>query len=482
MQNARLPGWVIAALFVPVAAIALGLNMSHTPPGEVPDAIVHLDRAVEVSQGGFIGRVHGGLAGDYLPAGMAHFDRMLNAERLSRTYSAHDAEQLAGIRWEYGHTFVPFGATTEYPPVAYLPGAAGVAIARLFSDRILVAYYALEVANAMTFIGLVAWALLLFRGLTALIMAGVALLPMTIALAGSPSTDGVVIGASALACAIMYRAFLRQTSVSADRSMIAGNPTGTANVRAEGAAPWPHGLEWAALVLFAVVAVTKPPYFPLLALAGLPQIARHEWGGFVKRVLPLMIVVGLMVAAWYLGGARFQGAFNVVKVDGVSPSRQLHYVLHHPGQDVSVIGRTVITGVKSYWFTFIGVLGWLTVGLPRWTYKALTAGLLVLVLVRLVNARISRAAGALAVVTVAASILLVFATLYADWTPVGAPAVAGIQGRYFLPLVPALVAGTGWEVTRIRATFVWRLTGVVTWLGVATVSMLAATVGLSQGF
>ncbi|MGH9044846.1 MAG: DUF2142 domain-containing protein [Acidimicrobiales bacterium] len=110
------------------------------------------------------------------------------------------------------------------------------------------------------------------------------------------------------------------------------------------------------------------------------------------------------------------------------------------------------------------------------TYKVLTAGLLALVLIRLLNARISRATGALAVVTVAASVLLVFATLYADWTPIGAPAVAGIQGRYFLPLVPALVAGTGWEVTHIGTTFVWRLIGLVTWLGVA------ATAGLSQGF
>jgi hypothetical protein len=43
------------------------------------------------------------------------------------------------------------------------------------------------------------------------------------------------------------------------------------------------------------------------------------------------------------------------------------------------------------------------------------------------------------VIGVISSAGLIFAALYLGWTPVGAPVVEGVQGRYFLPLLAALV-------------------------------------------
>jgi hypothetical protein len=44
-----------------------------------------------------------------------------------------------------------------------------------------------------------------------------------------------------------------------------------------------------------------------------------------------------------------------------------------------------------------------------------------------------------AAAAVLSSIELIFVALYLTWTPVGADRVDGIQGRYFIPLLPVLL-------------------------------------------
>src|SRR4029453_5376317 len=97
----------------------------------------------------------------------------------------------------------------------------------------------------------------------------------------------------------------------------------------------------------------------------------------------------------------------------------------------------------------IGVLGWLDTLLPMRFYF-LTSWLLVIAMVvdPFARGRIGLATRALhGVVFVTASVAVIAAT-YLVWTTVGHLRVRGVQGRYFLPLVPLLGVALGVRVDR----------------------------------
>ena len=83
----------------------------------------------------------------------------------------------------------------------------------------------------------------------------------------------------------------------------------------------------------------------------------------------------------------------------------------------------------------IGVLGWLDAYLPRFTYALLGLGLLATLAMDGVSVRplLRWIVGA----AIAASFGLIFASLYLTWNPLRSlEPIRGIQGRYFLPLLP----------------------------------------------
>ena len=86
----------------------------------------------------------------------------------------------------------------------------------------------------------------------------------------------------------------------------------------------------------------------------------------------------------------------------------------------------------------IGVLGRLDLPLPRWLYHAWTAGLAAAAAADLLGRR--PAGWRSAAVPLGLGVLLGLEAIcllqYLSWTPVGAAAIEGVQGRYVLPLLP----------------------------------------------
>ncbi|HUY25063.1 MAG TPA: DUF2142 domain-containing protein, partial [Candidatus Saccharimonadales bacterium] len=364
----------LAVMFLVMATLAATVSIILTPPMQVPDAFVQFDRAVQISEGGFVGQVRGHVAGGYLPSGLRSFEQPLIGLpfHYERKFDRADFRTLARATWGRGSTFMAFGSTTEYPPFAYLPGAAAVGVTRLFSSRILVAYYALEVVNALVYIALLGWAILLFRGAGALLIAALGLLPMAIALAASPSTDGLIIGLTGVASGIAYR---RAVDAGVGRRVPSGaaEPTGWGR--------WmrpPSGLEWIALAAFTVAALAKPPYLALILVIGAVELRRRDIRGYLLKVIPAGALAALVLGAWYLIGAKFQGAYGIVAGHKVVPAEQLRLVITHPSLLVNAIHLSLTTFGSYYLRGFIGILGWLDTSLPGWVYLGLVIGLGVL--------------------------------------------------------------------------------------------------------
>jgi uncharacterized membrane protein len=80
---------------------------------------------------------------------------------------------------------------------------------------------------------------------------------------------------------------------------------------------------------------------------------------------------------------------------------------------------------------------------------------------------------------VAATVLLIEISLYLLWTPVGAAAIEGVQGRYFLPVAAAAVWLMPWR--RLAAAFDPRMVGALAAL-VAGLSLTIAMVAVVERY
>ena len=108
-----------------------------TPPFQVPDEAQHFERAYQISEGGLRAEVHDGVAGAELPASLPALvrkclgtDAILALRRVTPAPLARSAALRAMPLDPGQQRFVDFTGAAVYPPLAYLPQAAGIAIGR----------------------------------------------------------------------------------------------------------------------------------------------------------------------------------------------------------------------------------------------------------------------------------------------------------------------------------------------------------------
>ena len=142
---------------------------------------------------------------------------------------------------------------------------------------------------------------------------------------------------------------------------------------------------------------------------------------------------------------RFQTVVAIGASDGGMIAEQttysLSYLLHNPSKILAVLYGTIIGQGTYYLETMIGqYLGWLEIILPGYIVYGFYT-LIVLSAIRKVSEEHVLSAGQrLWIFLVIAGVsVLVGAALLFDWTPIDSNYVYGVQGRYFLPMLPLLM-------------------------------------------
>jgi uncharacterized membrane protein len=126
--------------------------------------------------------------------------------------------------------------------------------------------------------------------------------------------------------------------------------------------------------------------------------------------------------------------------DAVSfdPVARLKYLLEHPLHFPAAVIRAV--GEKELaelWRQLIGVLGLFDTVLQTWVYPAISALLLGTFPTRLPLPHTARRQAAiLAAITTLAYAVAIYLICYLTFTPLDADSVWGVQGRYFVPILP----------------------------------------------
>jgi uncharacterized membrane protein len=287
---------------------------------------------------------------------------------------------------ELGHrVLVHFPA--YYTPLPHLPQALACFVGHNLTLRPIAILHLGRIFNLIVFIALMAVAMRAAPSL-ALAIATVGLLPMSLHLAASFSPDAMTIAVATLLTAMSSNA-----------------------------------------VLAAAIAFVKPVYFPIALMS--------------RRVASwIACAVSLAITTLLLHQTNYAHRPGVM----VDPSAQLRAIVHAPLRFIGIVIADYFRHVPRYAEGLVGRLGMLDVPLPRIVIGMLLVTVIAVALTS--ELRLTAKERALAAVSIALSMLLISVSQYLIWTPPGAGYIDGMQGRYFLPLLPLAMAAAGGTVRR----------------------------------
>lgn len=428
---------VALACFLVLVMPLVALCAWTVPLGQVPDEPTQIARVDSVWHGEVIGYrlktlnvasggLDAGVTGNFGLALAAASGNGANAP-LPATASAKARLAWAeAIPWSPSPSFISSVNTAAYAPIAYIPAALALGAAIQCGALPHAAAIAARFGNVLAFAILGSLALLLARRGRLLILVTLGM-PMTIWLAGSCNQDGILIAVAALALALLTRM---------------------------GRAAF-----WSGTVLLAILALQKPPFAALMLLPfAAPASATGRW----TRRIPAALLIALPAVLWsifvmrrvsvpllpgqpYHPGPLWPGDPRVMLRSAI-PADQLRVVLHHPVTaallPLTETGESTLSaGVK-----LVGILGVQTVLLPAWLYTLFLLAILSAIGALLTTAppiAARRWHFLLVLFAGLGCIELIYLVEYLTWTPVGFPRIDGMQGRYFLPLLPVLLLVLG---------------------------------------
>jgi uncharacterized membrane protein len=446
--------YAVMALFL-LCALPVSISTALiTPPSQSPDELTHYARALGLLHGAVLGVRHNAM-NPQTGKMERHTGVKVNAGELSGAFgnvtilnpyrplvTLDDWNKSEDMPRNPSMIYINLPNTATYFPAAYVPGALGVAVARMFDATPLHRFITARLFMAAAFM-LVGLATLYTAAYGEAVLVTVLLLPMTLFLTGTMNQDGLLIGMTCLAAACLTRAT--------------------------------RGGRIAGLVVFALVLGAKPPYFLLMGAFALPLFVPGFWRRFFDMVLAMLPVLGWIVLIslfvvvpygkqTYFPGPLYTGDHSV-PMDHANAAAQLHILMERPRRFLALpYYSTIHNAYPDFFFTMIGVFGPLQLVLQSWFYNSWGACMVFAAVGLLVTRRpeIMRPSTALVnfiaiVGAVAVTYWLLQITFYIDWTNVGAADIDGIQGRYldiFLPFalfaIPHISALPGLARVRIN--------------------------------
>ena len=407
-----------------------------TPPFEVPDEPQHFFRAFQFSEGRREAVV---LDTEDKFAGISSTQ---TATMLPKSLSALvDASDLANVRFKPDNKIdlskIRASVTTPlnpsereylpiptYPPAAYVPQVVGIWIGRLLGLSPLFLFYSARLC------ALCAWLALTFFAIRATPILKwayflLALMPMTLFMVGSNSSDSIILGVSFLMSATLFR-----WAYDSTKGRITMADLG------------------ALLAMAVVIALSKAIYLSLLFLYFL--VPQKKFASRKIHYLALAAIIAVSIGAYFgwtvldvpvtLHGPTVQLArygVDRAPVPNVSPIKQLEFIRLHTVEFAAVLANTFAVFGLYYLYSFVGFFGWLDTPLPGalvFMYAVALTGAC-FISSDIVNWK-QRTLG-FSVFAVTTLVSLVY--FYLGWNSVGMDRIGGFQGRYLIPLAPALL-------------------------------------------
>lgn len=369
------------------------------PAGSIPDEVNHFYRAFALAFGNLqSAKFSDTSVGAVLPTAI---------QALSDPEAVFDFTDTAQI---------DFNNTSLYAPVCYIPQILGIRIALLFTSNV---HSVFMVARWSGFIG----AFILYMLALLLIPVGreflfaVMMLPMTLQEMTGVTSDGMT-----NAIAFVFIALVLKKAVSDTDKKLSARDIAIITI------------------LGTLVGMCKIVYIVLLLLLLLIPVGNTVSGGS-KRTDDSKFVYGIMFGIpviMCLISNTFFGQNLVSNGENMEAGAQIKYVLTHiPATIMTVIRSTIEYGMQWIGEMTGDYLGQLNIR----TLPVVTLGLVLVLIIAAKNTRLPkelRSAKAIWIYGLisASGFLLILGSIYVTWNIVGDFLIRGIQGRYFLTILP----------------------------------------------
>ncbi len=342
------------------------------------------------------------------------------------------ADKTTGDVRSSGESGISSQWSVNTTPLAYLPQAIGISIARLLGLNSLWLITLGKLCNLLFFTGMCAAALRIMpRGRE--ILAGVCLIPETLHLAGSMSYDVFV-----LSCSFIYIAII---TAIAERGYNKARIFGAALVIGV-LAPCKLIYSLLLLLMFILIPGLHDKQLQAENLSdGLVQSSQNRRHFAILAVLSIIAVCISM----YIVNASTIGDYAAADERVISWAEEaqgytVSYLIHRPLELIGICYRTVLMRTGLWFSTMFGsylgnqdpvlnvpypIIGIYAVGL-----MLIAAGS------ELKNTGLARAIYVLTFLAVTAALM---GSMLIAYTPMSSTYIEGIQGRYLLPVLPVLL-------------------------------------------
>lgn len=389
-------------------AIPIGLiYMVLIPVGLVPDEHTHFARAYEISEFHLVSDINtNGVGGRELPI---EVNNNLMSEQ-SRDYKQYISNLTAKNSGK--EDFISFTNTSLYSFICYLPQSIGILFGRIFQLPTLIDAYLGRVFNFALFILLIYLSIKLIPFMKKEILL-LALLPMTMQEGISLSPDAMTIGCSFLL--LSYVLYLKN-----DKEKKITNK------------------EFALLSIISIVlSLCKIVYLPIcLLLFLIPKEKFNSKKDKIIKIVGLAIFVIIINLIWIKVASRFL-EYDIRP--GVNTSDQITFILHYPIEYIKVMGSTTLHFGRYFVFSALGTNLELLDLLIAKKYLLINIIFTILLLFVDKNVKLEKKNKLMFVFISLSTILLIYTSIYLQWNPVGNSIIEGLQGRYFMPLLPLIL-------------------------------------------
>lgn len=310
--------------------------------------------------------------------------------------------------------YIAMPTTAIYSPIQYMPQALGVFIANIFTNKPIIMYYVARLFNALLTVGLIYLAIKFMPfGKKAILI--VASIPIALEGCLSLSPDAMTIAMCLLFTAyIFYLKFNdSKTSITLEDKIIIA-------------------------LLGSIVALCKIVYLPIVGLVLL--LPKNKFKSKKEQIttMALVILIAVIINLTWLSIA---GQYLAEYKEGM-PVNQVQTLLKNPIEYIKVLLYSMdLNGSKYLLSMFGGEIGLneclLLHSVVPYTFIFLT--MIIALFDESIKNKFDKYSCIIMALIVLAVIGLVFTSLYIQWTNEESTSIRGVQGRYFLPILPLII-------------------------------------------
>lgn len=398
-------------LFVLIALFFGILFVFILPPFQSVDEGMHFFRTYQISEGKFISQNIEGAVGDEIPASLSKFYEMYVPfiKNIDKKTGISDIKRdlLFPLNKEE-KVFTRFTNTSLYSPVCYISQLPGVIAGKIAGLSLGGLYYLGRISNLISYCLLVFFALRItpfFKCPMFLL----ALMPMSLSLAGAYTCDVAVLGLNFLWMAVILKVMTLPQKVTFSN-------------------------KWVIIlaVLGLLISLSKS-YILLLPLIFLlpPKFFNTKKDYFISTLGILAVAIaGLAFWSFCIRGLSLD-----MNNSFANSAMQMEFIKSHPFAYIFVLIKTFFVKTPRLLITMIGVLGWQDTKLDWITYIAYPVLMYFAVCADNFDFKPERWQKILIWIVLIAGTIITYTSLYIMWSPVGNSVILGLNGKYFIPLM-----------------------------------------------